>query len=512
MIHNLHNWDERPIEKQNSVISDIVSQNFTTGYDLMRQFDYDNPDLLYPTAFGSFIPYDQTSLIIGEEGTGKSIFAMQIAMAAINGGDAMFRNHKTTFRTENVLYVDTELNDACFAQRYAHRDSPGLLLPGNLIHFHPRAACSGSHSDMAELTFDAIEEALASGYTKFVVIDSITRIAQRSFGRNANQKHLMKRFSFLQDKYNATFVIVAHNKSYSPHTRRPKFQQLSRNSHPLIEFADSVIGIQRSTFDIRHRYLKHIKLRGGETSYDENYVIDCIIEPPSDKNFLSLRPGQLLKESQYEQYLNRTAEEIEQQKKAVTAQILRLHNSGMSLRSIAATVGLSKSSVHRYILDATAPDLAIPYHAFNPDSVTLSAQESDDTPQFSTRHRIDIPLFAHYPGDPEYNEEIAEHNRNIEIELDKEIPDNEDDEAHIGRMERRAEQRFLRLRTPYTIVNPTQCPQPDDTPPLRAIPAHVTLSTAASPARATHSAAVNKKNSLVGHAMGQQFCMSPTET
>ncbi|MDE6715536.1 MAG: helix-turn-helix domain-containing protein, partial [Muribaculaceae bacterium] len=277
-----------------------------------------------------------------------------------------------------------------------------------------------------------------------------------------------------QDKYNATFIIVADNKKYAPTSRRPLFNPLTTDSNPLISFADSAVGITRSTFDVRHRYIKHIKLRGGETAYDENYVIDCIITPPAEKtdsedgNFLSLRPGHLLKESQYEQQLNLPAEQIEAQRQQIISQILELHNQGKSLRSIAAVVGLSKSTVHRHILDATVPDLAVPYLTFNPDSATLDKSDTADGTLFSSRYEHEIPLYAHYPGDPEYNFEINK----VEDEVEEVIPENETDEQHIKRLEARAERQFLSRRTPYTVVNPPHCPQPDDTPPLRAIPSH----------------------------------------
>lgn len=474
MITNLHYRDPRPEYSRPEEISEIISQNISSGFDIIRDCDADNPDLLYPTAFGSFVPYRRTTLICGEENAGKSILAMQITLAALRGGDRLFANHKTTFRAESALYIDTDLNDTMFASRYAYRNSHGLALPKNLYHFHPGVSCSKTHPDTASLVLDTVEEMLASNFTRFIVIDSITRLAQRSFGKFANVKYLMKRFLHLQDKYNATFIIVADNKKYAPTSRRPRFNPLTSDSNSLISFADSAVGITRSSFDVRHRYIKHIKLRGGETAYDENYVIDCIITPPSEKtdsedgNFLSLRPGHLLKESQYEQQLNLPAQQIEEQKKQIISQILELHKEGKSLRSIAASVGLSKSTVHRHILDATAPDLAVPYLTFNPDSAVLEKSDTTDGTLLTERYEHDIPYFAHYPGDPEYNVDINKEDE----ESEDVIPENETDEQHLKRLEAQAERRFLNRRTPYTVVNPPHCPQPDDTPPLRAIPPH----------------------------------------
>lgn len=69
--------------------------------------------------------------------------------------------------------------------------------------------------DYAQLVFDAIEEAVRSTDIRTFVIDSVTRIAALSFGRNASVAYVMKRLLALQVRCRLSLLVVADDTTKS---------------------------------------------------------------------------------------------------------------------------------------------------------------------------------------------------------------------------------------------------------------------------------------------------------
>ena len=120
-----------------------------------------------------------TALIHGPRAVDKSAGALDIALEIARGG-------------REVLYV----NAGDRLGRLAGSDAGHE----NLYMFTPEFESIDDTSDYADLVFEAIEQAVRTTSIRTFVIDSVSRIAALSFGRNASVAYLMKRLVALQVK------------------------------------------------------------------------------------------------------------------------------------------------------------------------------------------------------------------------------------------------------------------------------------------------------------------------
>ena len=102
-----------------------------------------------------------------------------------------------------VVYVDTDNRAETFVEQFV--ENP------NLIVFTPSYDDPDAPEDYADLVFNGIEEAVAEAGVRTFVIDSISRIAARSFGKNASPSYLMKRLVDLQARHNLSLLVIAHS-------------------------------------------------------------------------------------------------------------------------------------------------------------------------------------------------------------------------------------------------------------------------------------------------------------
>lgn len=134
---------------------------------------------------------------------------------------ALFRSpresDKTPFITEviktvavndrKVLYVNTEHRAESFAEHFVTNE--------NLFIFTPAYESPDDPRDYADLVISGIEEAVAETDIRTFIIDSVTRIAALSFGRNASASYVMKRLASLQARYGISLLVIAHTSTKS---------------------------------------------------------------------------------------------------------------------------------------------------------------------------------------------------------------------------------------------------------------------------------------------------------
>lgn len=100
-----------------------------------------------------------------------------------------------------VLYVNAEEH----IDRYAGKS----VCCDNLYIFTPEYESIDDTTDYADLVFEAIEHAIRTTSIRTFVIDSVSRIAALSFGRNASVAYIMKRLVALQVKCRLSLLVVA---------------------------------------------------------------------------------------------------------------------------------------------------------------------------------------------------------------------------------------------------------------------------------------------------------------
>ncbi len=104
-----------------------------------------------------------------------------------------------------VLYINVD--DRLDRQKAAETD--------NLYVFTPQFESIDDESDYAELVFEAIEQAVRTTGIRTIVVDSVSRIAALSFGKNASAAYIMKRLVALQMKCKLSILAVANDTTKS---------------------------------------------------------------------------------------------------------------------------------------------------------------------------------------------------------------------------------------------------------------------------------------------------------
>ncbi len=129
-----------------------------------------------------------TALIHGPREADKSARALDIALDVAHTG-------------RRVLYVNAEDRLDRVAADDAGHD--------NLYVFTPEFSALDDSTDYADLVFEAIGQAVRTTDIRTFVIDSVSRIAALSFGRNASPAYIMKRLVALQVKCRLSVLVVA---------------------------------------------------------------------------------------------------------------------------------------------------------------------------------------------------------------------------------------------------------------------------------------------------------------
>lgn len=136
---------------------------------------------------------NSTALILSPRGDNKSGRALEIAADIASSGC-------------KVLYVNIDGN--------INKDASKLTASDSLMFFTPKYDSPDDSTDYADKVFEAIEQAVSKGIKAFV-IDSISRIAALSFGKNSSAAYLMKRLVSIQMRYKISILALAHSSTKS---------------------------------------------------------------------------------------------------------------------------------------------------------------------------------------------------------------------------------------------------------------------------------------------------------
>lgn len=135
-----------------------------------------------------------TMLLHGPQNVDKTQKAIEIARSISESG-------------QKIAYVDAA-DTLC--------DHAGLLIGiNNMSVLNPRLEGTEDSTDYADLIINAIEETIAETDIRVFIIDSISRIAALSYGRNASAAYVMKRLVNLQMRSGCSFLILYHDATKS---------------------------------------------------------------------------------------------------------------------------------------------------------------------------------------------------------------------------------------------------------------------------------------------------------
>lgn len=260
--------------------------------------------------------------LFSDSNLGKSILAVQIAQ------DVAY--------TEKVLYFDFELSVKQFQRRYT--DDQGNLhrFPDNLVRVRKQMK-NRTWERFDNNVIMAIEQALLKSGVKIAIIDNITFISDKLEDGDAAM-NLMRRFIFLKEKYNFSFLIVAHTPKHFPYS--PITENDLSGSKKLYNSFDSVMAIGRSILGRGKRYLKTLKQRSDEVCYDEHSVLCCHIAKKGA--FLYFEFDGVSPEREHLSKPSRNNQQY-------VDDVMKLYSEGHSTREIGELLNSNKSTVNRVI-------------------------------------------------------------------------------------------------------------------------------------------------------------------
>ena len=276
-----------------------------------------NPDALWLTLW-----YEgEVCCLFSDSNLGKSIYAVQIATSIA--------------KKQKVLYFDFELSDKQFQLRYSDEANNLNQFPDNLYRVEINRD-SLDAVNFEEAVIGNIEQTAIKLGAKVLIIDNLTYLCVASEKGDAAGT-LMLRLMALKRKYGLSMLILAHTPKRC--LSNPITQNDLVGSKKLYNFFDSVFAIGKSAKNSSVRYIKQLKVRYGNYTYDADNVIVCVIEKVG--TFLQFVDIGYAVEKEH---LKEPSEKDSTQEKET---IKRMVAEGKTYRVIASELGVTLGKVQR---------------------------------------------------------------------------------------------------------------------------------------------------------------------
>ena len=265
----------------------------------------------------------ELACLFSDSNLGKSILAVQIA--------------DSIARTDTVMYLDFELSDKQFQVRYT--SAQGELYSFSDRLYRVSLNCDlMSAEDVEKAIISSIEQMIMQTNCKIYIIDNLTYLCCASEKGDAAGQ-LMIALNNLKKLHNLSMLVLAHTPKRALHC--PITPNDLAGSKRLFNFFDSIFAIGKSYKGSTMRYIKQLKVRYGEFTYDEENVVVHEIEQVDA--FLQFTHRGYSSEQEHLKQLD----EIDKTQR--DSLIIQYHRSGMSMRDIASEVNCGKSTVERVI-------------------------------------------------------------------------------------------------------------------------------------------------------------------
>ncbi|WP_287643951.1 AAA family ATPase [Bacteroides sp.] len=276
-----------------------------------------NPDALWLTLW-----YEgEVCCLFSDSNLGKSIYAVQIATSIA--------------KKQKVLYFDFELSDKQFQLRYSDEANNLNQFSDNLYRVEINRD-SLDAVNFEEAVIGNIEQTAIKLGAKVLIIDNLTYLCVASEKGDAAGT-LMLRLMALKRKYGLSMLILAHTPKRC--LSNPITQNDLAGSKKLYNFFDSVFAIGKSAKNSSVRYIKQLKVRYGNYTYDADNVIVCVIEKVG--TFLQFVDIGYAVEKEH---LKEPSEKDSTQEKET---IKRMVAEGKTYRVIASELGVTLGKVQR---------------------------------------------------------------------------------------------------------------------------------------------------------------------
>lgn len=286
--------------------------------------------------FGELWFENEACVLFAETNSGKSILAVQIAESISSG--RVYAPFDMTAGAQKVLYFDFELCERQFSVRYTIDGQCPYCWSENLIRVEIDADAEYPNGDWGEYVCEQIEAVMLQAGARVGIIDNITYLGEE-LEKSKGALPLMKRLKEIKKRNNFSFLILAHCPKRN--ASRPLTKNDLQGSMMIMNFVDSAfsIGMSRQGMDVR--YIKQLKARNNGIVYGKESVLAARIV--KDYNFLRF---DFLDTTREVEHLEQ-ADPMKRDEQMCTIQ--SLYDDGESARSIATELGLSHTTVNRYL-------------------------------------------------------------------------------------------------------------------------------------------------------------------
>jgi hypothetical protein len=234
---------------------------------------------------GDLIREREVSILFSDEKTGKTILALQFAIAAAKGENLFGRPDLFPNECEpmKVQIFDFEMENRELYDRYSDPSN------GEMYNFGPNVIRTIMNPECFDLKaaperlIAAVEAEIEKHQPKFVIIDNITWLVKESTDADVAAEFMGKMLQ-LQRRHEMSVVVIAHTPKRN--TAEPLESRNLAGSKNLVNFCKNLIGVAASRKDKPIRYIKHIFSRNSPVIYDESNVIECGIEKEPGSSLL----------------------------------------------------------------------------------------------------------------------------------------------------------------------------------------------------------------------------------
>ncbi|MEP6947163.1 MAG: AAA family ATPase [Acidobacteriota bacterium] len=293
--------------------------------------------------FDEFWLEGETALFFGD--SGKTTLAVHIA-ESISRGIPLW-GEKMNADAQKVLYLDLQMTADQFRTRYSVESSDETGVVSRTEHVFsdnftrvemPDGGCVRGADDAKELG-ESLAWLVNETGARVLIIDSITSF-RCSSGGTAGELAIVRELNRLKREFGLSILVVL-NREVRPSDAGISVRDLGASS-VLANFVDSVFAMGKAGSSGPYRYLKHLRSRGVEITYDGDHTptfriarddgpfkfFEFLSFADEKRQFISFGSG-----LNYENLVH----------------AFILHDDGVTIRQIADDLGLSKSKVHRLL-------------------------------------------------------------------------------------------------------------------------------------------------------------------
>ena len=286
----------------------------------------------------------EMAVLYGETGTGKSVFATQIADSLARGKS--FGPFEVEGGPRKVLYFDLKLDSRKWLMRYAEEPDENAKrkhhrFPKNFerVHIRTEMRLPKGHTGFTLPFARALRQFIKKKKPDVVIFDSLTRL-KHSNDVTRDVLPVMRELMRLKKEMNISILVLAQSQQHQ-WTGALGMTDL-RGMRSVCNAADSIFGIAAGKLP-GDRYIKQLRSYVSERLYDESHVPVFRLEKPNFESFLGLTFRHYAREAS----ARRSLRDLDRCPIMEEAKALR--DKKYSLRAIAVMLNVSKTSVQRML-------------------------------------------------------------------------------------------------------------------------------------------------------------------